>query len=52
MSKHQVKHVDEQDNVPAEYEPISAWGYLGYEILFAIPGNWVDLPNFLCYWRR
>ena len=24
-------------NVPPEYKPISMWGYLGYEILFAIP---------------
>lgn len=47
MSNHQVKHVDEQDNVPAEYEPISAWGYLGYEILFAIPViGWIFLIFF------
>ena len=24
-------------NVPEEYKPISAWGYIGYEILFSIP---------------
>ena len=24
-------------NIPNEYKPISAWGYFGYEILFAIP---------------
>ena len=24
-------------NIPEEYKPISAWGYFGYEILFAIP---------------
>ena len=24
-------------NVPAEYKPISMWGYFGYEILFSIP---------------
>ena len=23
--------------IPPEYKPISAWGYFGYEILFAIP---------------
>ena len=25
------------NNIPSEYKPISAWGYIGYEILFAIP---------------
>ncbi len=24
-------------NIPPEYEPISMWGYFGYEILFSIP---------------
>ena len=24
-------------NVPAEYAPISMWGYFGYELLFSIP---------------
>ena len=24
-------------NIPSEYKPITAWGYIGYEILFAIP---------------
>lgn len=24
-------------NIPIEYKPISAWGYFGYNILFAIP---------------
>jgi hypothetical protein len=32
---------DENNNVvsgiPAEYQPISMWGYFGYEILFSIP---------------
>ena len=23
--------------IPRQYEPISAWGYIGYQILFAIP---------------
>lgn len=26
-----------ENNVPAEYKPISMWGYFGYEILFSIP---------------
>ena len=25
------------NSIPAEYKPISIWGYFGYEILFAIP---------------
>jgi hypothetical protein len=32
--------MDEQNNntnIPAEYNPISMWGYVGYMILFAIP---------------
>ena len=29
--------------VPAEYRPISAWGYFGYSLLFAIP-----LVGFIC----
>lgn len=24
-------------NIPEEYKPISAWGYFGYQLLFAIP---------------
>jgi hypothetical protein len=32
---------DENNNVvnsiPAEYQPISMWGYFGYEILFSLP---------------
>ena len=24
-------------NIPKEYKPISAWGYFGYNLLFAIP---------------
>ncbi len=27
----------EQPSIPKEYEPISMWGYFGYEILFSIP---------------
>ena len=29
--------MDNQENISDEYQPISMWGYLGYEILFAIP---------------
>jgi drug/metabolite transporter (DMT)-like permease len=25
------------NNVPAEYRPISAWGYVGYSLLYSIP---------------
>ena len=25
------------NSIPAEYKPISTWGYFGYEVLFAIP---------------
>jgi len=28
---------DEIRSLPAKYRPIGAWGYLGYNILFAIP---------------
>jgi hypothetical protein len=24
-------------NIPYEYEPIGAWGYFGYQLLFSIP---------------
>lgn len=27
----------QQPTIPAEYKPISAWGYFGYQLLFAIP---------------
>ncbi|MCQ2516331.1 MAG: hypothetical protein MJ094_05660 [Saccharofermentans sp.] len=37
------------DNVPAEYKPIGMWGYLGYEILFTLPGvGWIILIIFAC----
>ena len=26
-----------KDTIPAEYQPISMWGYFGYQLLFAIP---------------
>lgn len=33
--------------IPAGYEPISMWGYFGYEILFAIPIiGWIFLIVF------
>ena len=28
---------DEIKRLPSKYKPISAWGYVGYNILFAIP---------------
>ena len=27
----------ENNNIPAQYKPISAWGYVGYQLLFNIP---------------
>ena len=27
----------DHNNVPAEYRPISAWGYVGYSLLYSIP---------------
>ena len=30
-------------NIPDDYRPISAWGYVGYQLLFAIP-----LVGFIC----
>lgn len=32
-----INSVITEDMIPAEYKPISMWGYLGYEILFSIP---------------
>ena len=29
--------VQQVPTIPTNYEPISAWGYFGYQILFAIP---------------
>ena len=29
--------MNNQVNIPEEYKPISMWGYLGYQLLFAIP---------------
>lgn len=29
--------MEEQKNIPEEYQPISMWGYFGYEVLFSIP---------------
>ncbi len=28
---------DNEVRIPPEYEPISTWGYFGYELLFGIP---------------
>lgn len=34
-------------SIPAEYEPISMWGYFGYEFLFAIPVvGWIICISF------
>lgn len=27
----------DERNIPEEYRPIGAWGYFGYQLLFAIP---------------
>lgn len=27
----------ENENIPSQFTPITAWGYLGYQLLFAIP---------------
>ncbi len=27
----------DNSNIPEEYRPISAWGYVGYNLLFSIP---------------
>lgn len=29
--------MENNNNLPEEYRPISMWGYFGYEILFSIP---------------
>lgn len=28
---------DTNQNIPNEYKPLSAWGYVGYNLLFSIP---------------
>ncbi len=39
--------MNEKNNIPMEYQPISMWGYFGYEILFAIPFvGWIFLLVF------
>ena len=40
QKQHQIIREDlnmEHPSIPKEYEPISMWGYFGYEILFSIP---------------
>ena len=32
-----IKNYINKKYIPDEYKPISMWGYLGYQILFAIP---------------
>lgn len=45
MKKREVEY----DRLDPRYEPISAWGYLGYQILFAIPVlGWIFLIIFAC----
>lgn len=40
---------EEYDRLDPRYKPISAWGYLGYQILFAIPViGWLFLIIFAC----
>lgn len=35
------------NHVPAEYQPISMWGYFGYQILFSIPVvGWIFVAVF------
>ena len=29
--------MDQPNNIQNEYRPLSAWGYIGYNLLFAIP---------------
>ena len=29
--------MDQPNNIPNEYRPLSAWGYIGYNLLFNIP---------------
>ena len=41
------KKAKDKYEIPDEYEPISMWGYFGYEILFAIPViGWIILLVF------
>ena len=37
----------ENKNIPEEYQPISMWGYFGYEILFALPLKMLTLKTLL-----
>ena len=39
--------MNERNNIPMEYQPISMWGYFGYQILFSIPIlGWIILIVF------
>lgn len=39
----------DEERLDPRYEPISAWGYVGYQILFAIPViGWLFLIIFAC----
>lgn len=45
MKKREVEY----DRLDPRYKPISAWGYFGYKILFAIPViGWILLIVFAC----
>lgn len=35
--------MENQENIPNQYKPLSPWAYFGYNILFAIP-----LVGFIC----
>ena len=37
IEKHKELHMNTLPSIPNEYRPMSAWGYIGYQILFAIP---------------
>jgi len=35
--------MDNSENIPSQYKPLSPWAYFGYNLLFAIP-----LVGFIC----
>lgn len=35
--------IKEKNQIPLEYNPISAWGYFGYQLLFSLP-----IAGFIC----
>ena len=45
--QYQYQQYNQTMNIPEEYQPISMWGYFGYEILFSIPCiGWILLIVF------